>query len=288
MLKKICLNRMAAGPRTASLLASLLHCLHWHSLPSSLCRLSFVRFWLRIAAAASLTLAALTPAHAGIFDDAEARKAILDLRERTTSLESQLSAAQQALLDQNNQIVQLQRQTASLRGQNDELVNQLTTLQKAMKEYYADLHNQVEKLTPKPQPEADEQEGTTAAVAPAASENEVFNSALKQFRQGNFKEAATAFRSFLKKYPQSTQQPAAQYWLGNALYAQRDYKASNAVLLGLVKHYPTHARAPEALLAVAQNQLEQGQKNLAKQTLQQIIKQYPRSEAARTAKTRLK
>src|SRR5579871_178583 len=130
MFRKLCLTRMAS-----SYLVTVLR--YWqqgHSLPSRLYRPSLVRFGLRAAATASLTLAVLVPAHAGLFNDDEARQAILDLRARTTSLEGQLSAAQQALLEQNNQIAQLQRQTASLRGQNEELTNQLTILQKTVKE----------------------------------------------------------------------------------------------------------------------------------------------------------
>ena len=79
----------------------------------------------------------------------------------------------------------------------------------------------------------------------------------------------------------------AQYWLGNCLYAQRDYKASTTVLQGVVNNYPTHPRAPEALLAIAQNQIEQGQKAAARKTLQQIIAQYANTEAAQTAQGKL-
>jgi tol-pal system protein YbgF len=89
------------------------------------------------------------------------------------------------------------------------------------------------------------------------------------------------------KYPQSPYQPTARYWLGNALYAQRDYKGSTAIWQDLVKSYPTHPRAPEALLAIANNQIEQGQKAAAKQTLQQIISQYAGTEVAQTAQSKM-
>ena len=248
-----------------------------------------VPFWLRVIAVAAVTLSTLTPAHAGLFDDSEARRAILDLRSRTANLESQLANTQNTLLDQSNQIVQLQQQTANLRGQNEELSHQLTVLQQTVKDYYADLRNQMQKLEPKPSQNEEKKQETEAATSdePATkananlSKNETtaFNKALQKFRAGEFKGATADFRSFIKNYPQSTYQPTAQYWLGNALYAQRDYKASNAVLQGVVKNYSSHQHAPDALLAIAQNQLEQGQKSAAKQTWQRIIKQYPRSEA---------
>lgn len=50
---------------------------------------------LRLAAAACVAGSTMlaVPAHAGVFDDNEARKAVLDLRTKTDSLGNQLSAA---------------------------------------------------------------------------------------------------------------------------------------------------------------------------------------------------
>src|SRR5471032_1610245 len=63
-------------------------------------------------------------AHAALFDDNEARKAVLDLRTKTDSLANQLSAAQRTILDQSNRLDQLNQQVATLRGQNEDLANQ--------------------------------------------------------------------------------------------------------------------------------------------------------------------
>ena len=239
--------------------------------------------WLRAsaaAAAAGLALAAV-PVHAGVFDDNEARQAILDLRTKTDQQTGQISAAQRTILDQSNQLATLQQQVATLRGQNEDLGNQVATLQKAQKDYYTDLNARLQKLEPQ-QATVDGMQGT---VQPGEAES--FNAALQQFKNGDFKSATASFRDFVQKYPQSPYQPTAQYWLGNCLYAQRDYKASTSVLQGVVNNYPTHPRAPEALLAIAQNQIEQGQKAVARKTLQQIVAQYANTEAAQTAQSKL-
>jgi tol-pal system protein YbgF len=239
--------------------------------------------WLRASAAAGAVglVMAAAPAHAGVFDDNEARQAILDLRAKTDAQSGQIAAAQRTILDQSNQLATLQQQVATLRGQNEDLANQVTTLQKAQKDYYADLNSRLQKLEPQ-QATVDGMQGT---VQPG--EADAFNAALQQFKNGDFKNATAAFRDFVQKYPQSPYQPTAQYWLGNCLYAQRDYKASTSVLQGVVNNFPTHPRAPEALLAIAQNQLEQGQKPAARKTLQQIVAQYGNTEAAQTAQNKL-
>jgi tol-pal system protein YbgF len=221
------------------------------------------------------------PAHAGLFDDDQARQAILDLRAKTENLTSQLSAAQRTLIDQQGRLDQLNQQIATLRGQNEDLANQVATLQKQQKDYYADLDGRLKKLEPQTQTV----DGVQGTVQPG--ETDAFNAASQLFRSGDFKGAAAAFRSFVAKYPQSPYQPTAQYWLGNALYALHDYKGSTAIWQSVVKNYPQHPRAPEALLAIANNELEQGQKAAARKTLQQIISQYGSSEVAQTAQQKL-
>ncbi len=239
--------------------------------------------WLRVAAAASVAGAAFAamPAHAGIFDDDQARQAILDLRAKTDSLSSQLSAAQRTILDQSNRLDQLNQQVATLRGQNEDLGNELSTLQKQQKDYYTDLDTRLKKF----EPQQETVDGVQGTVQPG--EMEAFNAASTLFRNGDFKGAATAFRSFIAKYPQSPYQPTAQYWLGNALYAMKDYKGSTATWQNVVKNYPQHPRAADSLLAIANNQLEQGQKAAAKKTLEQIVAQYGSSEVAQSAQSKL-
>lgn len=227
--------------------------------------------------AGSVLLAA--PAHA--FSDDEARKAILDLRTTVNSLRDQIGAAQRTIMDQANRMDQLQRDNAQLRGQTEDLTNQVTTLQITQKDYYADLDRRLKKF----EPQQETIDGVQGVVQPG--ETDAFNKALQQFRDGNYKSAGAAFADFLKRYPQSPYAPTAHYWLGNAYYAQRDYARSQAELNGVVKNYPTHPRAPEALLSIANNQADQGQKSAERQTLQRVVSQYPDSPAARNAQERL-
>ncbi len=255
-----------------------------------------------IAAIACAT--AIVPAQAGMFDDSEARQAILDLRTRTSALESQMATAQRAQMDQATQIDQLNQQLDDLRGQNETLTQKLTGMQTNLKDYYADLHGRMGKLeTPASSVKAatdasssseNNSEAATKQTDPAPSntatpeETEAFNQALVRFRHGDFKGAELAFRNFIQAYPKAVDQPNAQYWLGNALYAQRKYTLSTPVLLGVAKNYPTHPRASEALLAVAQNQIEQKQNKQARQTLGRLLAQYPNSASAKTAKKWIK
>ena len=230
------------------------------------------------AALAAVVFVALTtysfPA-AAIFEDNEARKAILDLR-------SQVSAGQQAQIDLQNQLEQAVQENARLRGRTELLEKQVEELLAQQKSFYQDLNGRVNKF----EPQVLEIEGVQGTVQ--AGEKEAYESALKAFQDSNMKKAEAGFQSFAKKYPDSPYWPLAQFWLGNVNYAQKDYKTAIASLQAMVKRYPLHVRTPDALLTIANSQVESGQKPAGKKTLESLIAKHPESEAAGLAKQALK
>lgn len=226
-------------------------------------------------------------ASAGILEDDEARKAILDLRARITKLESDLNARidtksdKGAVLDLLNQHEQDMQEIARLRGQVEQLANQLANVQKGQRDYYADLDSRIKKL----EPQQTNIDGRTAEVLP--SEKQSYDAAMEQFKSGDYKGAINALQDFVRRYPSSAYASNAQYWLGNAYYAQRDYKNAIEAQQVVVSNYSDSAKAPDALLNIASNYTELGDEKSARKALQQLIKQYPDSSAAQAAKDRL-
>ncbi|QET02518.1 MULTISPECIES: tol-pal system protein YbgF [Cupriavidus] len=236
--------------------------------------------------AATGGLLAATQAHAGVFDDDEARKAVITLRDQFNGFQATASQRidqnSRVQLDMQNQLEGLRQEVARLRGQNEVLQNQVDTLQRQQKDYYADLDARLKKFEPQ-QVTVDGREGMSQPT-----EKPEYDAALKQFQSGDFKGAGSAFSSFARKYPQSPYLPLAQFWLGNSLYAQRDYKGSISVLQNMVEANPTHPKAPDAMIAIANNQLESNQKAAAKKTLENVVAKYPGTEGAQAASNRLK
>jgi TolA-binding protein len=56
----------------------------------------------------------------------------------------------------------------------------------------------------------------------------------------------------------------------------------------MIKDFPQHVKVPDAWSIIASCQVEKGQKQQARKTFNNIIAQYPQSEAATLAKQRLK
>ncbi|HYD81761.1 MAG TPA: tol-pal system protein YbgF [Paucimonas sp.] len=226
-------------------------------------------------------------AHAGLFDDDEARQAILDLRNRIEALSRDINtkldnkADRTGALDLNSQNEQLRQEIAKLRGQIEVLTNELANAQQRQKDFYVDLDNRLRKL----EPQQTIIDGKEALIQPGEQGN--YDAALAMFKAGDYRGAGAAFFDFLRRYPQSGYAASAQYWIGNAYYAQRDYRNAISAQQLVVKNYPDSPKVPDALLNIASCYLELKDKPAAKKTLDSLIAKYPDSQAAQTAKERL-
>ena len=173
----------------------------------------------------ALLLAALgaAQAQAGVFDDDEARRQIADHRIKTEARFDQQAKAQ---LDLSTQIQRQAEEIARLRGQIETLSYELETAKKRQQDFYLDLDTRLRKFEAPASAMADDPSGAAPATASGdpAKESQEYEAALNQFKAGKYKDAAAGFAAFVQKYPASSLAPNAQYWLGNAWYAQRDCK----------------------------------------------------------------
>jgi tol-pal system protein YbgF len=226
-------------------------------------------------------------AHAGIFDDDEARRAILDIRNKIDTLQRDVNARldtkadKAGTLDLVTQNDQLHQEIAKLRGQVEVLTNELANAQQRQKDFYVDLDNRLRKM----EPQKMTVDGKETNVDP--SEQKAYDAALALFKAGDYKNAGASFFDFLRRYPQSGYAPSAQYWLGNTYYAQRDYRNAIAAQQVVVKNYPDNPKAPDALLNIASSYTELKDKSSARRALETLIAQYKDAPAAQTAKERL-
>lgn len=236
----------------------------------------------------TLLLALPLATRAGILEDDEARKAILDLRAKVEQYQQDLKAqiAQKAdktgALELVNQNEQLKAEIAKLRGQIEVLGNELASTQQRQKDFYVDLDTRMRKLEPK----KITVDGKEAQVDPG--EQKAYDAALALFKGGDYRGASISFGDFLRRYPDSAYAAAVQYGLGNAYYAQRDCKSAITAHQALVKNFADHPKAPDAMLNIAVCHIELKEKPLARKALEALIAQYPESSAADTAKDRLK
>lgn len=240
-------------------------------------------------------LMAAAVSHAALFEDDEARRAILDLRQKIQAQEAQSArtadelrrateenaALRRSLLDLQGQIDAVRGDIARMTGQNEQLTRDLAEAQRRQ----ADLVKGVEDRFAKFEPVKVTVDGKEFAADPAESRE--YEAALAVFRRGDFANAQNSFVAFVKRYPQSGYAPSALFWLGNAQYATRDYKEAIANFRQLITIAPDHVRAPEAVLSIANCQIELKDTRAARKTLEDLAKAYPQSEAAQAGRERL-
>ncbi len=197
----------------------------------------------RRACAVAALLACATSARAGLFDDDEARRAIIDLRTRISQLEDgskaqsaqtaqQLQQLQNALLDLTNQNEQLRQQLAQLRGTNEQLAKDLSDVQRQQKNIAQGVDDRLKRV----EPQQVNLDGKTFMADP--EEIASYEAATATLRSGDFDKAQVALSAFLRRYPASGYADLARYWTGNAQYGNRDFKGARATLNELMKTYP--------------------------------------------------
>jgi tol-pal system protein YbgF len=247
-------------------------------------RLNF-RFSLNQLALA-LALSALTGlAQAALFDDDEARRAILDLRQRleqsNKNFAEENAQLRRSLLDLQSQIESLRGDLSQSRGAHENLARDVSDIQQRQKDVAAGVDERLRKF----EPVKVSVDGREFLVEPA--EKRDYEAAMDIFRKGDFVAAQTALVQFLQRNGKSGYAPSALFWLGNAQYANKSYKDAMANFQQLLNVAPGHARAPEAMLAISNVQLELKDLKAARKTLDDLVKAFPASEAANTARDRL-
>ena len=252
--------------------------------------MNFLRILRTFFAFAALGLLALNSY--ALFDDDEARKAILDLRQKVDVQQQRNvedikkanddnAQLRRSVLDLSNQLEVLRADLAKMRGQDEQLARDIAEVQRRQKDMTQGVDDRLRKFEPSKMTV----DGKEFVASPAEIRD--FDAALATLRRGEFALAQTTFLDFIKRYPESGYRPSALFWLGNSQYALKAYREAIINLKSVVAIAPDHVRSPEAALSIANCQVELKDAKSARKTLEDLIKVYPQSEAASVANDRL-
>jgi tol-pal system protein YbgF len=114
-----------------------------------------------------------------------------------------------------------------------------------------------------------------------------YQRALQLYRDGQSEQSIQGFRDFLRGNPKSALADNAQYWIGEAYFAQSDYNRSIIELNEVLLKFPQGEQVPGALLALATAFSTSGDKIDAKLVLQKLISDHPNSEEAQIGRRQL-
>lgn len=224
------------------------------------------------------------------------------VEDRVTTLE-RISNAQAQLMQQlQQQMSDNQRDIDALRGQIQQNTYQLNQVVERQKQLY----QQIDSLSSASTSGGQQAAGSNAAAdtgaaatagaatstdsAPAQTgdANSDYNAAVALIlEKKQYDQAISALQAWVKRYPDSTYQPNANYWLGQLNYNKGKKDDAAYYYATVVKNYPKSPKAAEALLKVGVIMQEKKDTAKAKAVFQQVIKLYPDTESAKQARKRL-
>ena len=232
---------------------------------------------------------------AGLFEDQQARKQVIELRQSSEAqiqaLTSRLEQLEQhsadKLFDLINQLQRIDQDIAQLNGALEVLRFNIESLQKRQKDLYLDLDYRLRQLE-QPGEAGKTAKGKTATGKTAKGKDleasSAYAEAYRLYQQKQYTEAVEAFESILAQYSGASVAPNAAFWLGLSQAKLGANQAAITSLQRLVDTWPQHSKVPDALKAISQLQLSLGQQAAADETLQRLIQDYPDSDAAGEAR----
>ena len=261
--------------------------------------------WMPFAIAAAAVAAVVGSSSLSARDDPVELK-LTDLEARMIRIEKIVN--NQSLIELANQLDQLRSETAALRGDIEQLRHDTDSSASRQKELYVDVDKRLQSLeqaergaalappplstpslppassAPPPRSAATAAGGAAAAAPkPGVSDKQAYQTAFDLLQARKYDEAAKAFTQFLSGYASSPLADNAQYWLAQSHYVQRQFNVALPEFQKVIEKYPQSSKLPDALLKVGYCQSELGNKSAARTALQQVMKQFPDTTAARLA-----
>ncbi len=232
----------------------------------------------------------------------------LSMDERIVRLERLLES--QTLVDMLTRIDSLTNDSQELQGAMEELVHSIDEMKQRQRDLYLDIDRRLRQteLAAKAVPQtasgvtpslaaplpgvgvsSSSTPSTMATTEPAdpALEREAYQRAFAALKEGRYEPAIKEFQGFLVKYPTGSYTDNAQYWLGEANYVTRRFTAAEVEFKKVVNGHPDSPKVADAMLKLGYTYYELGNWDAARQTLEGVSSQYPKSTVSRLAENRL-
>lgn len=242
-----------------------------------------------IAPCAALLLASVTSAVALA---QSTRVRVEDLELRMGRIEQILEG--QALIELAQRTDGLSRELAQLRGELETLQQELGALRKQQGDVVADFERRIAALESRPLAPATTTVETVAAdpasMAPATppeTAEQLYLRGFEALRSARYPEAIASMSEFVERFPTHALASNARYWLGQAYYLTRDYPRAIAAFAAVGTDSPDPAKPPDALLKKGLSEWELQRTEESRATLQEVVRRYPSSDAARLAREQL-
>jgi len=195
------------------------------------------------------------------------------------------------LTDMLRSVDDLQAEVRQLRGQVEQLDNELRNLRTRQRDQLRNLDERiglvegdmVAERAPLPAafPDLDE-------PLPDADEQGAYEAAFDRLMGGDYEAAILQLERFMERYPDGVYSANALYWLAEAKYASRDYEGALLDFEAVRTRFPGSDKAADALLKIGYSHFELGNMDEARRALEQVLEDYSGTTLSRLAQDRLR
>jgi tol-pal system protein YbgF len=124
------------------------------------------------------------------------------------------------------------------------------------------------------------------SMAPISADT-LYQNALRDYNTGNYALANQEFSDYIRNFPKNDLASNAQFYLGEILYAQGDYKSAVRSYDAVLTNYPNSFKLSDSLLKKAMAEQELHERLSAERDYRLVVRRFPGSPAARRAEARL-
>jgi tol-pal system protein YbgF len=234
-------------------------------------------------------------------------------RDRIQRLERMIES--RGLVDLLMRLENLQQEVQQLRGDSEVQGYTLNDIKKRQRDLYIDIDRRLLQLERKnsgdttytpppvttspataspapvkraPTPEPEPVRTSPRNSANDATEQQAYQQAFNLLRELRYAKAVVAFRGFIKKYPNGRYAHIAQYWLGEAGYAQGNFKTAISDYQVLLDKHKNSPKRAQAMLKIGYSYHKLKNIGAAKATFNKVIKTFPGTTEAGQAQKMLK
>jgi tol-pal system protein YbgF len=187
--------------------------------------------------------------------------------------------------DMANRFLQLERQLVQIQELTGQGQQRLADLREQMN---ARAREAAAAAAPPPSaPNATQGNASAAPAAPSGDPQELFNTSLAALRRGSQTTARTGFTEFLRLFPQHPLASDAQFHIGESFADATDPERALQAYARVIEQYPTAAKAPTALYRAGLLEVQRGNRAQARTLFNQVVRAYPRSTEAVSAREQL-
>jgi tol-pal system protein YbgF len=130
--------------------------------------------------------------------------------------------------------------------------------------------------------------GRSPSGMPPISSDTLYQNGLRDYNTGNYDLAHQEFADYIRNFPSNDLASNAQFYLGEILYAQHDYKSAINAYDAVLTNYPNSFKLSDSLLKKAMAEEELHMRTSAARDYRAVVRRFPGSPAARRAQAKLR